>query len=63
MAEGPRYPASRALVGALWVWGVIIAATYTGNLVAFLAAPRALQRVNNLQEAVHKGIQIGTTEW
>ena len=46
-------------MGSVWILTIILAATYSGNLIAFLASSRKVQRVNSLHQAYNMGIQIG----
>ena len=44
----------------MWIFAIVIVATYNGNLVATLSAPRTVPRVPDLNTLIHRlGIGIG----
>ena len=42
----------RAYVGVMWLMYIVLGATYTGNLIAFLTVTKVENPINNLEDLV-----------
>ena len=50
MSFTPSHGSARVLVGLQWIFCIIVAAVYTGNLVAFLTVPTIPSPVDTLSQ-------------
>ena len=57
----PNNHSGRVLIGSFWFFAIVIAATYTGNLIAFLAVSTVKLPFETLEElAKQSSISWGT---
>ncbi len=61
----PNAQSSRFVVGFWWMYCIVVVATYSGNLIAFLTVTRAVLPFNSLEEMLKQndvkfGIMGGT---
>lgn len=50
----PRLDATRIMVGFWWFFAIVVATTYTGNLIAALAVPKTIYPVQSLNDLVEQ---------
>ena len=59
MVHIPVAGSGRLLVGSWWIFTIVVASVYTGNLTAFLSAPSLYVPVNNLNELIKSDMSFG----
>ncbi|ELU17082.1 hypothetical protein CAPTEDRAFT_194620 [Capitella teleta] len=63
MAYVPVFSSGRVLIGLWWFYTIVVVATYNGNLIAFLTAPKVVVPINTIADLVQSDIGFGTTRY